>query len=176
MVTLLLGVSGRAGWADIPDVLSRIDVMGVAGALFLVEFVADKIPYVDNVWDAVHTFVRPLGAAALGAVLAGDASSIGSAVGAAVAGVLALDAHAVKATTRLAVNTSPEPFSNIFVSVFEDISVASLVVLAVTYPVAAIVVVVILVLAATTVTVWLWKVARRAWVRIRGRTPRQSET
>lgn len=172
LVTLLLGVGGRVGWAEIPDVLTSNVVIGVAGGLFLVEFVADKIPYVDNVWDAVHTFVRPLGAAALGAVLAGDASSIGSALGAAVAGVLALDAHAAKATTRLAVNTSPEPVSNIFVSVFEDLSVTTLVILAVTYPLATLVVVAVLVVAATTVTIWLWKAAKRAWCRVRRKAPR----
>ena len=166
LVTLLLGVAGRAGWGDVPDVLTRADVMIVAGVLFALEFVVDKVPYLDNVWDAIHTVVRPLGAAALGAVVAGDSASIGAALGAAVAGALALDAHAAKATTRVAVNASPEPVSNVAVSLFEDLSVAGLVVLAVTYPVITLVVVVVLVVAATTITVWLWRTARRAWRRL----------
>lgn len=166
LVTLLLGVAGRAGWGDVPEVLMRTDVMIAAGALFLLEFVVDKVPYLDNVWDAVHTVVRPLGAGALGAVVAGQSPSIGAALGAAVAGALALDAHAAKATTRLAVNTSPEPVSNVAVSLFEDVSVAGLVVLAVTYPVVTVIVVAVLVVGATAITIWLWRVARRAWLKL----------
>jgi Domain of unknown function (DUF4126) len=166
LVTLLLGVAGRLGWADIPPALARTDVMVVAGTLFVIEFVADKIPYVDNVWDAVHTVIRPLGAAAVGAVLAGQSDSIGTALGAIVAGALALDAHAAKASTRLVVNTSPEPVSNIAVSVAEDLGVAGLVILAINFPVITIVVVGILIVAATTITVLMWRLARRAWGRV----------
>jgi Domain of unknown function (DUF4126) len=166
LVTLLLGVAGRLGWADIPPALARTDVMVVAGTLFVIEFVADKIPYVDNVWDAVHTVIRPLGAAAVGAVLAGQSDSIGTALGAIVAGALALDAHAAKASTRLVVNTSPEPVSNIAVSVAEDLGVAGLVILAINFPVITIIVVGILIVAATTITVLMWRLARRAWGRV----------
>lgn len=169
LVVVMLGAAGRLGWADIPEVLTRTDVMVVAGVLFVVEFFADKVPYLDNVWDAVHTLVRPLGAAAIGAVVAGDADSIGAAIGAIVAGALALDAHAAKATTRVVANTSPEPVSNLFLSVFEDIGVALLIVLAVTFPAVAVVVVVVLVIAASAITVWLWRVARRGWRTIRQR-------
>ena len=109
LVTLMLGVAGRLGWTDIPEVLTRLDVMIVAGVLYVVEFFADKIPYLDNVWDAIHTVIRPLGAAAIGAVVAGDSASIGATVGALVAGALALDAHAAKASTRVVVNASPSP-------------------------------------------------------------------
>lgn len=172
LVTLVLGLSGRLGWSDVPDVLTRTDVLVVAGVLFLVEFVADKVPYVDNLWDSAHTVIRPLGAAAIGAVLAGEASSVGTALGALVAGALALDAHAAKATTRVAANASPEPFSNIALSLFEDGLVVGLVVLAVTYPVVTVVVIAVLVVAATAVTVALWRVARRLRSRLRmaGRT------
>lgn len=173
LVTLLLGISGRLGWSDVPEVLTRIDVLIVAGVLFAVEFAADKIPYLDNVWDAVHTFVRPIGAAVLGAVLAGQSESVGAALGAVIAGALALDAHAAKATTRVVANTSPEPVSNLFLSLFEDISVALLVALAISFPVVAIVVVIVLVVAASALTIWLWKVARRGWRSIRAR---RSET
>lgn len=166
LVSLLLGFAGRAGWGDIPDVLERTDVMIVSGVLFSIEFVADKIPFLDSLWDSVHTVIRPLGAAALGAVVAGESASIGTAVGAIVAGALALDAHAAKASTRLVVNASPEPVSNVALSFAEDIGVAGLVVLAVTYPLVTIVVVAVLVVAATALTIWLWRVARRSWRRV----------
>ncbi len=166
LVTLMLGLAGRLGWADIPDVLTRLDVMIVAGILFLIEFVADKVPYLDNVWDAVHTVVRPLGAAAIGAVVAGDSASIGAALGAVVAGALALDAHAAKASTRMVVNTSPEPVSNIGLSLAEDVGVAGLVTLAVTYPIPTMIVVAILVVAATALTIWVWRTARRSWKKL----------
>lgn len=166
LVTLLLGISGRLGWGDIPDVLERTDVMIVSGILFSIEFVADKIPFLDSIWDSVHTVIRPLGAAALGAVVAGESASIGTAVGAIVAGTLALDAHAAKASTRLVVNASPEPVSNVALSFAEDIGVAGLVVLAVTYPLVTIIVVVVLVIAATALTIWLWRMARRSWKKV----------
>ena len=86
-----------------------------------------------------------------------------------IAGALALDAHAAKATTRVVANTSPEPVSNLFLSLFEDVSVALLVALAISFPVVAIVVVIVLVIAASSITIWLWKVARRGWKVLRER-------
>lgn len=169
LVTLLLGIAGRAGWADIPDVLQRTDIMIVAGVLFVVEFFADKVQFLDSFWDTIHTFIRPIGAAAIGAVIAGDSESVGAALGAITMGLLALDAHSAKASTRLVVNASPEPVSNVAVSLFEDVGVAFLVVLAVTYPIATIVVVALLVVAATAITFWLWKTVRKAWRRVRAR-------
>jgi len=171
LATLMLGVAGRAGWADIPDVLTRTDVMIVAGVLFAIEFVADKVPFLDSFWDAIHTFIRPIGAAAIGAVIAGDSGSIGAALGGTLSGLLALDAHSAKASTRVMVNASPEPVSNAAVSLFEDFSVAGLVVLAVTYPLITIVVVALLVIAATALTIWLWKAVRRAWGKVKARFP-----
>ena len=111
LAALLLGVAGRAGWTDIPEVLQRTDVMVVAGVLFVVEFFADKVPFLDSFWDTLHTFIRPIGAAAIGAVIAGDSESIGAALGGVMSGLLALDAHTAKASTRVVVNASPEPVS-----------------------------------------------------------------
>jgi hypothetical protein len=167
LVTLMLGFAGRAGWADIPDVLTRTDVMIVSGVLFAVEFLVDKVPYLDSVWDAIHTVVRPLGAAALGLVLSGEATSVGTAVAAIVAGALALDAHAAKATTRVVANTSPEPFSNVGLSLAEDVGVGLLVTLAITNPLITVIVVAVLVVAATALTIWLLGSARRSWSRVR---------
>ncbi|HUP16607.1 MAG TPA: DUF4126 domain-containing protein [Acidimicrobiia bacterium] len=161
LVTFLLGLGGRLDWLEVPAVLQRTDVMIVAGILYAVEFLADKVPYLDNIWDAVHTIVRPLGAAALGYVIAGDSSSVTAAVGAILSGSLALSAHSAKATTRAAVNTSPEPFSNIFLSVAEDGLVAGLIALAIANPAITLVVVVFLTVGAVWLTVMLFGVIRR---------------
>ena len=171
LATLLLGILGRAGWADIPEVLTRIDVMIVVGVMFVVEFFADKVPFLDSFWDVIHTFIRPIGAAAVGAVIAGESGNVGAAIGGILAGALALDAHSAKASTRVMVNASPEPVSNVAVSLFEDVSVAALVALAVTYPVFTVVVVAVLVVAATALTIWLWKAVRRAWGKVKARFP-----
>jgi hypothetical protein len=161
LVTFLLGLGGRLDWLEVPSVLQRTDVMIVAGVLYAVEFVADKVPYLDNIWDAVHTVVRPLGAAAIGYVIAGETSSVGAAVGAILSGSLALSAHSAKATTRAAVNTSPEPFSNIFLSVAEDGLVAGLVALAIANPIVTLVMVVALTVGAVWLTIKLFGVIRR---------------
>ena len=161
LVTFLLGLAGRLDWLDVPAVLQRTDVMIAAGIMYAVEFVADKVPFLDNVWDAVHTFIRPIGAAAIGYVIAGDTPSIASAAGAILSGSLALSAHSAKATTRAAVNTSPEPFSNIFLSLAEDGLVAGLVALAIANPVVTLIVVVALTIGAIWLTVKLFGIIRR---------------
>ena len=161
LVTFLLGLGGRLDWLEVPTVLQRTDVMIVAGILYAVEFLADKVPYLDNIWDAVHTVVRPVGAAALGYVIAGDSSSVAAAVGAILSGSLALSAHSAKATTRAAVNTSPEPFSNIFLSVAEDGLVAGLIALAIANPAITLVVVIALTVGAIWLTINLFGIIRR---------------
>ncbi len=172
-VTVILGVAGRLGWADIPEVLTRTDVLVVAAVLYSIEFVGDKVPYLDNLWDVANTVIRPLGAAALGVVLAGESESIGAAVGGLVAGALALSAHSTKATTRAAVNTSPEPFSNSLVSVAEDGLASGLTVAAILAPIPTLIVVGVLVVAGGYVTVKLWGAVRRMVQRnrVRLRTP-----
>ena len=172
-VTVILGLAGRMGWADIPEVLTRTDVLIVAAVLYSIEFVGDKIPYLDNLWDVANTVIRPLGAAALGVVLAGESESIGAALGGLVAGALALSAHSTKATTRAAVNTSPEPFSNSIVSIAEDGLASGLTVAAIVAPIPPLIVVVLLVVAGGYVTVKLWGTVRRMMRRnrVRLRTP-----
>ncbi|MER5614380.1 DUF4126 domain-containing protein [Streptomyces sp. NPDC002215] len=137
-VALLLGLFGVTGLSDeVPASLQRTDVLVVAGVLFLCEVVADKIPYVDSVWDAVHTVVRPLAGAVVAALLAGESGSLPELAAAAIGGSTALMSHLVKAGTRMAVNSSPEPFSNIAVSIAEDLGVAGIVTFAIFHPVAA---------------------------------------
>ena len=114
------GLVGRVGGVDgVPDVLQRTDVLVLAGALWGVEFVADKIPYVDNAWDAIHTVIRPTIGAIIGALLAGEAQDVNEAFAAVLGGSTALASHAAKAGLRLAVNASPEPVSNIVLSLLE---------------------------------------------------------
>lgn len=167
LVVLMLGLADRfLGVGHIPDVLQRGDVLIAAAALFVVDAVADKVPYVDSVWDAVHTAIRPAVGAALGALIAGDASSVEQALAATAGGVTALVSHAVKAGLRAAVNTSPEPASNVTVSVAEDVGVAGVISLALVAPwLAASVAAVLLVAGVVLVLVLLSRI--RAWRRRR---------
>lgn len=173
LVVLVLGLADRA-WtlAEIPDVLARTDVLAVAAALFAVEFVADKIPYVDSTWDAVSTAIRPTVAAVVAVLLAGDVSTLEQALYAVLGGGTALASHGVKAGLRLAINTSPEPVTNTGASVLEDLSVAGVVLLALAYPWAALAVVVLMLVLGVTTVFLLVRRVRRGWRRWRAREPR----
>lgn len=166
---LALGLFGRYGAGEVPEVLTRTDTLVFVGILFALEFVADKIPLFDSVWDALHTLIRPAGAAVLAVLLTGEAATLQQAVAAVGAGGLALSAHATKATTRLAVNTSPEPVSNAGVSLLEDGLVATVVWFAVTNPLVALVLVLVLVVAGTAVTITMFAAARRGFQAWRAR-------
>lgn len=168
-VVLLLGIAGRTGLGDAPELLMRTDVLVIAGVLYAIEFVADKVPWLDSVWDVAHTAIRPVGAAVLGAILAGEIETVNEVTAALSSGALAFASHAVKATTRAAINTSPEPVSNGVVSLAEDGLVAGVVVLAVTNPVLALVVVAVLLVVGAIVVVLVFRTARRAWQRWRER-------
>ena len=148
---LIIGLVQVAGWATLPAglvILSHPVVLGVAALLCLVEFLADKIPFVDTLWDAAHTIVRPLAAAAIGFGALSQAPD-GWQVGAALlAGTVALTSHSAKASTRAAANVSPEPFSNWILSLGEDLLAAALTWLATTHPVIAVGVVGVLLIAA----------------------------
>jgi hypothetical protein len=166
-VVVLLGVLGRFGGVDVvPPTLQRTDVLVVAAVLFCVEMVADKVPFLDSAWDAVHTVIRPAVGAAVAALLAGDATSMEQALMATTGGVTALASHAVKAGLRLAVNSSPEPASNIVVSTGEDLTVAGVVALLVVQPwVAAGIAVTLLLVGAVIVVLLLGRIrrTRRRW-------------
>ncbi|MFE6936265.1 DUF4126 domain-containing protein [Streptomyces sp. NPDC057699] len=161
-VVLLLGLFGATGLTDeVPGSLQRTDVLVVAGVLFLCEAVADKIPYVDSAWDTAHTVIRPVAGAVVAALLAGGSGSLPELAAGAVGGSTALMSHLVKAGTRMAVNTSPEPFSNVGVSVLEDLGVAGIITFAVFHPVAAAVIAGVLLLLGLLVLVFLASRIRR---------------
>jgi hypothetical protein len=137
-VVFLTGAAGYLGWVPLPaglQVLQNPIVMTVAGLMVAVEFFADKIPALDSLWDLVHTFIRiPAGAALAAGVFGGDSATWATVAGL-LGGTLAATAHTAKATTRAAANTSPEPFSNIGLSLLGDLSVPAMLWLAVEQPV-----------------------------------------
>jgi hypothetical protein len=161
---LVLGLGQRYGWiTGLPgelQVLANPIVLGVAGALYVVEFFADKIPYVDTLWDGLHTVIRPLGAAYLAVQAVGDHGTGAQFLAMLVGAALGLGAHSTKAGTRLLVNTSPEPASNSIVSLIEDFGVVGLLVLIYTYPWVALGVVVVLIAAMALVTPLLFRLIR----------------
>lgn len=134
----LVGIAGFMGWVDLPqglEILQHPGVLAASGFMFIVEFFADKIPMVDSMWDMVHTVIRiPAGAALAAAVLGADNQAMAW-IAALLGGSLAATSHAAKLTTRAAVNTSPEPFSNVAVSLFEDGFVIFMLWLSATHPV-----------------------------------------
>jgi hypothetical protein len=167
---LLLGLLGRFGGVDaVPAGLERTDVLIAAAILYTLEFVADKIPYVDSTWDAVHTVIRPTIGTAIGLLVGGDATSLDQAVLAATGGTTALASHLVKSGLRLTINTSPEPASNIVVSLLEDFSVAGMIGLAVAAPWVAAGIAAVLLLVGITLVVLLASRIRRARDRWRAR-------
>ncbi len=123
-MTSILGLLGRYGSLELPGSLTVLEnpwVIGISSALFLIEFVADKVPAIDSVWDAIHTFIRIPAGAVLAAGAFGEYDPAIKVVAALIGGTLAFGSHATKATTRAAVNASPEPVSNVVVSTTEDV-------------------------------------------------------
>lgn len=167
LVVLVLGVADRLGsFAQVPDVLGRWEVLAVAGFLYAFEFVADKIPYVDSAWDVVSTAIRPVVGGVVGVLIAGDSTSLDALVGGVVGGGSALASHSVKTGTRMAVNTVPEPFTNVGISVGEDVTVLAVVWFAVEHPVAAAGVALVLLVAGLAVLWLAWRLVRRGWARL----------
>ena len=181
LVVFATGVAMKYGWVALPDQLQALDILannwiiGIAAAGALAEFFADKIAWVDSAWDAIHSFIRPLGGALLSLAIvdAGDpAWQVGSLL---LCGGAAFLAHACKAGARTLVNTSPEPFSNVVVSTAEDVTTGGLFALAIANPIAAALIAVILVM----LSLWLVFAARRALKRLLERVglqPKPRET
>ena len=168
LVTLVTGIAMKFGWIALPDNLHALDVLtnnwvlGIAAVGTFMEFFADKIAWVDSAWDAVHSFIRPLGGALLSLAIidsADPAWQVGSFL---LGGGAALMAHAGKAGARTLVNASPEPFSNVLVSTGEDVATGGLLALAIANPIAAALIALGLVL----LSIWLVFAARRALKRL----------
>jgi hypothetical protein len=161
---LVLGLAQRFGWLQgLPEelaILANPIVLGLAGLLYLIEFFADKIPYLDTLWDGLHTFIRPVGAAYLALQSAADYGPEAKLLAMFVGAALGLGSHATKAGTRLLVNTSPEPFSNSIVSVAEDFGVVALLALMYTYPWVALGIVLVLIALMAVITPLLFRMIR----------------
>ena len=169
-VLAITGLVGYAGWVELPPGLRLLQhpaLLAASGVMVLVEFCADKIPGVDTLWDLAHTLLRiPAGAALAAAVFGADEATM-AALAALLGGTLAATSHAAKATMRAAANTSPEPFSNLALSLLGDLAVPGMLWLAFTHPAAAIAAVA---LAFVAMLVLLWVMAkflRAVWGRLK---------
>lgn len=150
-VIFALGLAGSLGWLDLPQHLRILEhplVLGASGLMTAVEFFADKLPWLDSAWDAVHSFIRIPAGAALAAAVFGDSGAAVALAAAILGGTLAGGVHLAKAGTRVAVNTSPEPFSNWSASLTEDAMVPLGLWLAVVHPIAFIVLLLVFLVAA----------------------------
>jgi hypothetical protein len=139
----ILGLASHFGWVALPPQFRAFDnpyIIGGALVMYAIEFVADKVPWVDTAWDVVHTAIRPLGGALIAIAALGEASPTAKAVVALLGASVAASSHFTKAGTRAVANTSPEPFSNWILSLGEDTFVIALVLLALRHPIAALVV------------------------------------
>ena len=162
----ILGLASRFDWVDLPPQFAVFDndvVIGVALFLYVIEFFADKIPWVDSVWDAMHTIIRPAGGALIAVATLGDASPAVNGLAALLGGTLAAGTHFTKAGTRAVANTSPEPFSNWILSLAEDAFVLGLSTLALKYPVAAAFVVAVCVVLMVVFAAWIVRAVKRRW-------------
>lgn len=161
----LLGLAAHYHWVELPSQFQAFDnpwIIGVAAVLYVVEFVADKIPWFDSIWDAIHTAIRPVGGALIAVATLGQPSPAMVGLAALVGATVSAGSHLSKAGARIAVNTSPEPFSNWTLSLLEDVFVVGLGMLALRYPALALVVSVAILLVMVMAVRWLWR-------RLRGR-------
>ena len=159
----ILGLAKRYGWVTLPDQFAVFDndvVIGVAIVLYIVEFAADKIPWVDSMWDSVHTLVRPVGGALIAVATLGEASPSLEVIVGLLGGTIAAGSHLTKASTRVAANTSPEPFTNWGLSVIEDVFVVGLGLLALKYPLIALGITVALLVTIVLMLRWIFRKLR----------------
>ncbi|MDP1790754.1 MAG: DUF4126 domain-containing protein [Methylibium sp.] len=169
-VLAITGLVGYAGWVQLPPGLQLLQhpaMLAGSGFMLFVEFFADKIPGLDSLWDLIHTAIRIPAGAALAASVFGADHATAAALAALLGGTLAATSHVAKATTRAAVNTSPEPFSNIGMSLLGDLAVPSMLWLAFEHPVLAIVGVAVA-FVGMLILVWaLSKFLARVWARLK---------
>lgn len=169
---VLLNLLGRAGFGEVPDPLQGDAVLIGAAVMYAIEFITDKVPYLDSVWDVGHTIIRPAVASLLGVEFAeyDQVSQAEQVVSGGLSGGTALTSHAIKAGVRLGINASPEPFSNIFVSLIEDGIVAVVIALVLAEPFIALAVVLVLLAIGIGLILLLRKAIRRG-MKNRGRPP-----
>jgi hypothetical protein len=164
-----LGLLQRFGIIHLPpslQILSHPWILGLAGVLYFIEFFADKVPLLDTAWDAIHTFIRPPAAALLAYASVAGLSPEWRVGAALLAGAAALTSHSAKASTRAAINTTPEPFSNWIFSMGEDLLAVWLTWMAGAHPMATAIVVGALLIVSAFLIFFLFRFARRAWQRL----------
>jgi hypothetical protein len=162
----IVGLASRYGWVALPEQYRVFDndlIIGAAIVLYVVEFFADKVPWIDSAWDAVHTVIRPIGGALLAVGTLGEASPAMEGLVALLGGSLAAGTHLTKAGTRVAANASPEPFSNWILSITEDIFVVTLGFITLKYPLVAAVIVIVGVVLMILFATWIIRMAKRRW-------------
>jgi len=160
----ILGLAARYGWVELPaqfQVFNNEAVIGAAIVMYVIEFFADKIPWLDSLWDMIHTLIRPIGGAIIAVGTLGEASPTVEGLVALLGGTVAAGSHLTKTSTRAVANTSPEPFSNWVLSIGEDVFVVGLGVLALRYPVAALIVAVVLILLMVVFAAVIFRTVRR---------------
>lgn len=161
------GLAMRTGWIDLPQHLSGLDVLanpwilGISALGLIAEFFADKVAWLDSIWDGVHTLIRPVGGALLAMAIVDAQDPAWQVVSFLLGGAAALLSHGAKAGTRAVVNTSPEPFSNVAVSAGEDVATTGLLYLALTNPIAAVVIAIVLAVAGIAALVMLRRLFKR---------------
>jgi hypothetical protein len=164
----ILGLASRYGWVSLPEQYRVFDndlIIGVALALYVIEFFADKIPWVDSIWDAIHTAIRPIGGAVIAVQTLGDASPAMETLVGLMGGTLAASTHFTKAGTRAVANASPEPFTNWMLSFAEDVFVVSLGFIALKYPVLATIIVLVALVLMVIFAAWIFRAVKRRWRR-----------
>lgn len=175
LTTFMAGLAVRFNWVDLADkyeslaILANPWIIGIAGVLFLIEFFADKIPWIDSSWDAIHTFIRPIGGTLLALAALGEMDPAVSVVAALLSGSTTLLTHATKAGSRLLINMSPEPVSNTVASLGEDGLVLGGLGLMAFAPVVSFFVFLVVVIIAIWLSRKTWGVIRRGYSALRNR-------
>ncbi len=174
LVLFAVGLAGYMQWAELPaglQLLAQPWVLGASGLMMAVEFLADKVPALDSLWDTVHTLIRIPAGAALAAAIFGADSATWATVAALLGGSLAATSHFTKAGSRALINTSPEPFSNVVASSAEDVLAGGLLLLVLAYPWVAAAIVLLLVLLALWLLPKLFRFVVRLLRRLTGGEP-----
>lgn len=164
----ILGLASRYGWVALPEQYRVFDsdlIITAAIMMYAIEFFADKIPWVDSLWDAMHTVIRPLGGALIAVTTLGEASPATETLVGLLGGTLAAGTHFTKAGTRAVANASPEPFSNWLLSLGEDVFVVTLGFIALKYPLAAALIVLVAIVLMAVFAAWIVRAVKRRWRR-----------